>query len=235
MQLKTQANRLLAGLPEQELRELEGHFEQVDLKAGAPIYSRNQRPTHVYFPLKGVASLVSDMEDGVVIEIATIGPEGIVGLPVVFGGETTPHRALMQVAGNAVRIPSDIFVELQSRMPHLGRLLMRYALALLNQIGQNAACNRAHTIEERAARWLLMTHDRVHEDRFYLTQEFLAQMLGVRRPTVSLAAGLLMKAGLIEYSRGQITILNRKGLEAASCECYRVITEEFERLVGGAG
>ena len=144
-------------------------------------------------------------------------------------------KAFIQIPGDGVRIKADAFRRMVKECPRFEALLLRYTLALMNQMAQNAACNRTHSVEERLARWLLMTQDRVHEATFPLTQEFIAQMLGVRRPTVSLAAGMLAKAGMISYVRGRMTILSRSGLEEASCECYRVIRGEFERLVGSKG
>ena len=163
-------------------------------------------------------------KEGLPVEIATVGPEGMVGLPVFLSDEQVAHRAFVQVPGEGARIAADAFRRLIPRCPVLNHLLLRYTLALLHQIGQNAACNRIHLVEERCARWLLMSHDRVQEDSFPLTQEFLAQMLGVRRPTVSIAGGMLARAGVVTYTRGQITILDRAGLEAAACECYRIIS-----------
>ena len=228
-------NRLLAALPPQEMKAVRAFLEPVPLPFKFVLFEANQTHTHVYFVHRGVASLVREMADGTVIEIATIGPEGAVGLPLLLGGESMAANCFMQVPGEGARVEAEDFRELMGRCPALRGLMLRYALAFVNQIAQNAACNRAHSIEERAARWLLLTHDRVHEASFPLTQEFLGQMLGVRRPTVSLAAGMLAKAGLIHYVRGQVTVLDRAGLEGVACECYRVIRDGYERLVGAPG
>jgi CRP-like cAMP-binding protein len=159
----------------------------------------------------------------------------MVGVSLFLEADTTAGRALVQVAGEAARIGANAFREALQGSPGLRRLVSRYTLTLINLLAQNGACNAAHLVEERCARWLLMAHDRVNQDSFPITQEFLAQMLGVRRPTVSLTAGILQRAGFIAYRRGMVTILDREGLEGASCECYRVIQDEFKRLVGPGG
>jgi CRP-like cAMP-binding protein len=189
----------------------------------------------VYFPHRGVISMLTVMPDGSAVESATVGPEGMAGIPVFLGAEQMASNAFVQVPGEAARIEAGAFRRVIADSPALHRLLLRYTLALMNQMMQSAACNRTHAVEERCARWLLMTQDRVHGDTFPLTQEFLAQMLGVRRPTVSIAAGMLAKAGLISYVRGEMMILDRQALETASCECYRIIADEFEMLIGGTG
>jgi CRP-like cAMP-binding protein len=155
----------------------------------------------------------------------------MIGTTLALGSETADHRAIVQVAGEALCMDASTFLRELKTSPKLQNLLMRYTVTLLNQVAQSAACNRVHTVDERCARWLLMTHDRVKSDTFALTQEFLAQMLGVHRPTVSVAAAMLQKAGYIRYVRGTITIVDRKGLEGASCECYRAISDEYERLL----
>jgi CRP-like cAMP-binding protein len=157
----------------------------------------------------------------------------MVGLPVFLGADEMPSRTLCQIAGEALRMDSATFREEAGRMGSLHRLLLRYTQAMLNSLAQTAACNRAHSVEERCARWLLITQDRIGSDRFPLTQEFMGQMLGVRRATVNVAAGMLHKAGFIAYTRGRITVLDREGLESAACECYRLIRSEFDRLVPG--
>jgi CRP-like cAMP-binding protein len=179
--------------------------------------------------------MVTEMPDGMSIEIATVGPEGMVGIPIFLGAEQMASKAFIQVPGEGARMTADAFRSMIGRCPALNQLLLRYTLALMNQMAQNAACNRTHPVGERCARWLLMTQDRVHGPEFPLTQEFMAQMLGVRRPSVSVAAGMLAKAGLISYVRGRMRVLDRPGLEAASCECYGVIRGEFERLAGRKG
>jgi len=229
------ANRILAALPRKEIDSLKPHLEEMPLPQYYSFYEKDIPISHVYFPHSGVASMLSVMPDGMAVEIATVGPEGMVGMPILLGAEQMASRAFMQIGGEGVRIEAGAFRDMLTHCPALHRLLMRYTLALLSQMDQNSACNRTHSVEERCARWLLMTHDRVHQEQFPLTQEFLGQMLGVRRPTVSIATGMLEKAGLITYARGVITILDRGGLEEATCECYRIIRGEFDRLVGGDG
>ena len=224
-------NGLLASLPPNEVKRLQRHFEPVDLPLRRELYAANRPIEHVYFLHTGVASLVRDMQEGDIVEIATIGHEGLVGIALVLGGSQMASRAFMQVPGEGVRIAADVFLNELESSPALHRRLLRYALALFAQVSLTAACNRTHTVERRCARWLLMTHDRVDSDAFLLTQEFLGQMLGVQRPTVSIAAGMLQKAGLITYSRGTVTVLDRKGLEEMSCECYRAILDEYDRML----
>jgi CRP-like cAMP-binding protein len=225
-------NRLLAALPAAALGRILPLLEEVELTFREDIYRRDRPVDHVWFPAAGIVSLVSEFADGAPVEVATVGPEGMVGIQLLLGSDRIAHRALVQVAGSALRMAAGDFRRLLGELPAFEGLLRRYTLALLSQIAQAAACNRAHNVEERLARWLLMTHDRVGAPEFPLTQEFIGQMLGVRRPTVSLAAGMLQRAELIHYVRGRISILDRPGLEAASCECYATIAAEFERLVG---
>jgi CRP-like cAMP-binding protein len=184
----------------------------------------------VYFPLDGVVSLVTALEDGAIVEVATVGNEGIVGVPLNHGGALAV-RAISQVSGRALRMDADSFLSELDRNGPLNDLVRRYVQALFGQISQAAACNRLHSNEERLSRWLLMSHDRVGVDEFAITHEFLGQMLGSRRATVTLSAGLLQAAGLIRYHRGQVTIVDRIGLESVSCECYGVIKDELDRVV----
>ena len=222
-------NRLLSAMS--GLHQIQ-EWEIVDLKARDLIHQAGARIEDVYFPLDAVVSIVADMGDGSVLEVATIGREGMVGIGVVLRTAESDQRAFVQVSGRAVRLGTETLLSLMERDDELDRLLHVYAQALLAQVARSAACNQAHSIDDRTARWLLMTHDRVGRDDFELTQEFLAQMLGVTRPRVSTAAATLQRAGLIRYSRGRIVIADRAGLEDASCECYRVITEEYRRLLG---
>lgn len=207
-------------------------MEAVSLQYKQILYEPNQFIQHVYFPLNGVVSLLTIMADGEVAEVGTVGNEGMVGLPVFLGATTIPGMAMAQVPGDALRMSVDVFKDKVTPDSQLHNLLQRYTQALFNQIAQTAACNRLHSIEERLCRWLLMTQDRVESDQFPLTQEFLAQMLGVRRSSVSVVAATLQKAGLIQYSRGKMTILDRAGIEAVSCECYAIVKREFENLIG---
>ena len=196
--------------------------------AGGPI-------EHVYFPQNCLISIHTRMSDGMAVEIAAVGREGLVGLPVFLGGEQTPSTAFCQIPGRSIRIAAPAFRAAARLSPAFDAVLLRYTQALLTQVSQSVACNRAHSIEQRCARWLLLTHDSVDGDSFLLTQEFLAEMLGVHRPQVSIVAGSLQQAGLIRYSRGRVRILDRAHLEAAACECYGVVTREYQRLLRGEG
>jgi len=227
-------NRLLAKLPRHELEALSPDVESVKLDLKQVLHAPFEPIEHVFFVTHGVASMVNEPESGDIVEFATIGPEGMVGFPILLGAKSVPSRAIMQIPGDALRMKADDFEAVLARTPTLHNLLLRYAMALLNQIAQGVSCNRLHEVQERCARWLLQTHDRVDGDTFPMTHEFLAQMLGVHRPTVSVAAAMLQKAGLIDYARGRLTIINRDGLEAASCPCYGIIKEEYDRLLGGA-
>ena len=222
-------NRLLSALP--AVGDIEG-AEVVELKAREPLYEEGGLIEEVYFPLDAVVSVVADMGDGSVVEVATIGREGMVGVGVVLRATRSDHRVFIQVGGRMLRMHADRLLDLITSHAALDRLVHVYVQALMTQIARSAACNRAHAIDERTARWLLMTHDRVGSDRFNLTQEFLGQMLGVARPRVSTAAATLQRAGFIRYSRGRIEVLDRAGLEEASCECYQVIADEYQRLLG---
>ena len=229
-------NQMLAAIPSDEAERISAHLHPIELTLRLDLYEKSSPIEYVYFVHRGVVSMTTNLDNnGNTIEIATIGPEGMVGIPVFLGAEQMPSNAFVQVPGHGVRMSSDAFRQIIGVCPSLNRLLLRYTLALMSQIAQTAACNRTHAIEERCARWLLITQDRVYASEFLLTQEFLAQMLGVRRPSVSIAAGILAKAGLISYTRGRISIIDRGGLEAVACECYRIIADEFLRLVGKPG
>jgi CRP-like cAMP-binding protein len=223
-------NRLLAALPRDALEQILPLLTHVPLASGMTIYEPHVPITHVYFVLSGIISMVSEMREGTV-EIGTVGCEGMSGLPVVLAADTMPSRAFVQVPGEALRMNADDLVRTMDASPQLRRLVYRYVLALFDQTAQHAACNRLHGLEERCARWLLMTHDRVVGDVLLLKQQFLAEMLGVHRPAVTLAAGALQKAGIIRYSRGKVTVLDRAALENASCECYRIVTRRVEELL----
>ncbi len=228
-------NRLLAALSPAEMEVLRPNLEQVSVPFKQTLIEADKPIQHVYFLHRGVASLVQEMEDGTIIEVATIGPEGIVGLAAMLDEGFISATAFAQIPGEASRMEAGAFRRALDRTPQLHRLLSRYTLALINQLSRNSACNRAHEVEQRLARWLLLTHDRAYADTFPLTQEFMAHMLGVSRPSVSIAAGILQRAGLISYARGNITVTDRPGLEAASCKCYRVIRSQFDRLIRGHG
>lgn len=223
-------NRILNALDEATRRRLESRLTETELSFKKVLFDYGEPIEQVCFPTKGVVSILGTMDDGTAVEVATIGPEGFVGLPVYLGAESTPARALVQIPGRGLVTDVSTFREL-AREPGLTQVLNRYTQALFTLLAQGAVCNRVHTLTERCARWLLMTADRVGDPSFPLTQEFLGQMLGVRRASVSLAQSKLQRRELIEYSRGDITITNRAGLERECCECYRIITEEFERLL----
>ena len=225
-------NPLLAALPPEERELLEPGLEPVELTLKLTLEEPGRPIAHIWFPSHGVASMVAEMADGSMVEVATIGREGFVGLPLILDAPATANRTFVQIPGKGDRIPSAAFKALLPRLPALHRLMLRYTLTVVTQIAQGSACNRLHPIEARCARWLLMTHDRVDGDVFPLTHEFLSVMLGVTRPSVSIAAGMLQRAGLVRYARGVVEVLDRPGLEAASCECYQIITDSFRRLVG---
>ncbi|WP_159104679.1 Crp/Fnr family transcriptional regulator [Plantactinospora sp. BB1] len=226
-----QRNFILATIPDPEYAQLHDALTPVELTSRDPIYSTGGAIHDVYFPVTAVLSMIAEVDGEPAVEVATIGREGMSGLPVFLGVGASPNTVFAQVPGRALRLPVERLRDVLSRDGHLHRQLHRYIQATLVQLAQNVACNRMHNSEQRAARWLMMTADRVDAERFPLTQEFLAQMLGVRRATVSLTAGALQEAGLISYSRGVITIRDRAGLEATSCECYRVVREEFDQLM----
>jgi len=227
------ANQLLDALPADEYQRLLPRLRAVfvDIKtvlfeAGAPI-------SQVDFPRNCVVSLVTPLHDGAVVEVATVGNEGIVGVPLVPGGSLAV-RAISQVGGRTLRMEAGEFIRGLERLPAFRALVQKYVQALFGQISQAAACNRLHSNEERLSRWLLMSHDRVGADTFPITHEFLGQMLGSRRATVTLSAGLLQSAGLIRYHRGRVTIVDREGLESVSCECYGIIKAALDRVVSAA-
>ncbi len=224
-------NRLLAALPPDEAAHLLPQLVPVQLRHAQLLYAMGEPITHVYFPTTALVSLMIVMEDGKQVEMAAVGREGLAGLPVALGSDTDGHVAMTQIPGEALRLETGAFRAVLAVSPGLQRELGRYSLALLTQTGQSVACNGLHAIAERCARWLLEAHDRVGADSFLLTQDFLAAMLGVRRPSVTIAAGMLQQAGLITYHRGRVTIRDREGLEAASCECYRAIMQETDRLL----
>jgi CRP-like cAMP-binding protein len=228
-------NALLSALPIEEQELLANDLERVPLALMEELAGAGEAPSHVWFPQSGVVSVVADLMEGDAVEVATIGREGFVGLPVALHSDSMKHRTFVQVPGEAERMSAAKFVSVLSNAPTLNRLVLRYAMALVTLISQTSACSRMHPIETRCALWLLLTRDRVDSDSFPLRQEFLAMMLGVTRPSVSVAAGMLHKAGGISYSRGIITITDRALLEASSCECYEIIKSEFARLIGSPG
>ena len=222
-------NHVLAALPKAEIDRLAPHLSPVTLKLRKQLLD-GETPAYAYFLEDGLASVVLPMANGTTVEVGVIGKDGFVGLPVLLGADRMPGQTFIQVAGSGFRIKAKPLNEAFERPGELRRHLQKYLLANLVQSAQNAACNRLHPIAERLARWLLTCHDRVQSERMPLTHEFLAQMLGAPRTTVTLAAGILHQAGLIDYTRGHVTIKNRSGLEKAACECYGVVREEFRRL-----
>jgi CRP-like cAMP-binding protein len=226
-------NRLLRTLPAGEYAQLLTHLEPVEFASGLTLWQADARIHSVYFPRTCVLSLLKPLDDEPPVEAATVGREGMVGTSVALGVRATGVRAIVQVSGTAARMDADRLVDwIRTPDNALFPLLLRAAQALQEQTAQSVACNRRHGIDERCARWLLMTQDRVGEDRFALTQEFLAFMLGVRRASVTVAAGILQQAGLIRYHRGTITVVDRARLESASCECYQSIHQKYEMLLG---
>ncbi len=224
-------NLLLAALPAADFARLESSLELVPMPLGHVLYESGNQLQHVYFPADCIVSLLYVMEDGHSAEIAIVGNEGVVGVALFMGGETTPSRGIVQSAGHAYRLPGKLLKEEFFRAGPLQHLLLRYTQALLTQMAQTAACNRHHTVDQQLCRWLLLSLDRLSSDELVMTQELIANMLGVRREGVTEAAGQLQKLGLILYSRGRIKVLDRPGLERKSCECYRVVKAEFDRLL----
>lgn len=224
-----ESNLLLDVLPERDSALLVGRLQPVDLPAAMTIYEAYRPIPHVYFPTSGVISMVSTMDEGTV-EVGTIGYEGMVGLPVLLHADSTPTRAFVQVGGRGFRMSAAGLHEAMRESRFLTRLLYRYAQALFDQVAQTAACNRLHTLEERCARWILISRDSVRADLLEIKQQFLAEMLGVHRPAVTVAAGALQRAGLISYRRGRLNVLDPAGLEAASCACYRIAKRSSDRM-----
>jgi CRP-like cAMP-binding protein len=226
-------NRLLDALAPQERARLAGEVEEVELELKQRLCEAGGRIDSVYFPLTSVVSMLNDADNSGGVEIATIGNEGLVGVSLSWDATTlNPAEFLqVQVPGRALRMDAEVFIRDFSQGNGLTDIVHRYTQAFVSQLSQQVACNGLHSIEERCARWLLLTHDRVGSNEFPITQEFLAQMLGVRRPSVTVVAGILQQAGFIRYRRGTVQITDRVGLEEASCECYRVLREVFDRLI----
>ena len=224
-------NHLLAVLPAADRERLFPNLELVPLPLGEVLYESGSRLSHVYFPTDSIVSLLYVMEDGASAEIAVVGNEGIVGVSLFMGGETTPSRAVVQSAGHAYRLKAQLLKQEFNRSGAVMHLLLRYTQALITQMAQTAVCNRHHSVDQQLCRWLLLSLDRLPSNELAMTQELIANMLGVRREGVTEAAGNLHSAGLIEYHRGHITVLDRPGLEARSCECYAVVKKEFDRLL----
>jgi CRP-like cAMP-binding protein len=225
-------NKLIAGVSSKDRARLLSKCEPVDLVFGDRLSEADKPIKHVYFPLAGFISLVATLDGHQPLEMGLVGNEGMLGVTLTLGIKTAPMRAVVQGSGTALRMIGSDFMRLLGRTPALSRVLDRYLYVMMAQLTRSSACTRFHQIEPRLARWLLMTHDRAHADHFHLTHEFLADMLGVRRSGVSVAAGALQLRKLIRYSRGEIRILNRKGLEAASCECYDATLKDYADALG---
>ena len=228
-------NQILNALTRPEYERLAAHLDPINLSQGEILYQPDQPITHVYFPNRGTVSVVSIFEDGGSVEVGMVGNEGMFGVCVFLGSISTPLLAQVQLPGDALRMRADVLRKEFQKGQQLQDILLRYTQAFITQIAQTAACNRAHPVEGRLVRWLLMCQDRSSSKDLNLTQEFIATMLGVRRAGITEAAGQLQDAGLIEYHRGHITILDRERLEAASCECYPIVKKEFVRLIGANG
>ena len=224
-------NHLLDALPASDYERLAAHLELIPMKLGDVLYESGAKLRYVYFPTTCIVSLLYVMEDGASAEIAIVGNEGILGISLFMGGDTTPSRAVVQSAGYAFRLKADLLKNEFGRFGPTMQLLLRYTQALITQMAQTAVCNRHHSVDQQLCRWLLLSLDRLSSNELSMTQELIANMLGVRREGVTEAAGKLQDAGLIQYRRGRINVLDRPGLESRSCECYQVVKTEFDRLL----
>jgi CRP-like cAMP-binding protein len=224
-------NHLLASIPEEIFERLSPHLELIPMPLGEVLYESGGKLHHVYFPTTAIVSLHYVMENGASAEIAGVGNEGVVGISLFMGGNTTPSRATVQTAGSGYRLKERLIMEEFNRAGPLMKLMLRYTQALITQMSQTAVCNRHHSMEQQMCRWLLSTLDRLPSHELVMTQELIASMLGVRREGITETAGDLQRAGLISYRRGHITVLDRAGLEIRACECYNVVKKEFRRLL----
>ncbi|MEN3333453.1 MAG: hypothetical protein V7641_2818 [Blastocatellia bacterium] len=225
-------NHLLSALPDKDYQRLLLHLQPMSFSLGEVISEPGGLLDYVYFPTSSVVSLLYTTQEGSTAETGLIGNDGVVGVALFLGGDTTTNRAVVQIAGDAFSLKAKILREEFARGGLFQQVMLRYIQAFITQISQTATCNRLHPIEKRLCRWLLLSHDRVKSDKLLMTQEFISNMLGGRRESVTVAAGRLQDAGVIHYSRGHIDILDRKGLEANVCECYQVVKEETDRLFG---
>jgi CRP-like cAMP-binding protein len=224
-------NHLLDALPAGDYERIASHLELIAMPLGDVLYESGAKLQNVYFPTTCILSLLYVLEDGASAEIAVVGNEGILGISLFMGGDTTPSRAVVQSAGHAFRLRADLLKDEFGRFGPTMHLLLRYTQALITQMAQTAVCNRHHSIDQQLCRWLLLSLDRLASNELSMTQELIGNMLGVRREGVTEAAGKLQRAGLIHYQRGQITVLDRAGVEARCCECYQVVKAEFDRLL----
>jgi CRP-like cAMP-binding protein len=226
-----QENRLLAALPVAQWRQWQAQLESVEMPLGHVLYESGATLSHVYFPTTAIVSLLYVMENGSSAEIAVVGNEGIVGISLFMGGESTPSRAVVQSAGHGYRLKAQLMKDEFNKSGPVLHLLLRYTQALITQMAQTAACNRHHSLDQQLCRWLLLSLDRMQNNELIMTQELIANMLGVRREGVTEGALKLQQGGLIRYSRGRITVLSRAGLEKRTCECYAVVKKEYDRLL----
>jgi CRP-like cAMP-binding protein len=224
-------NHLLDALPPADYERLAPHLEAVTMPLGTVLYESGGKLSYVYFPTTSIVSLLYVMEDGASAEIAIVGNEGILGISLFMGGDTTPSRAVVQSAGHGFKLKAELLKTEFRRFGPTMPLLLRYTQALITQMAQTAVCNRHHSVDQQLCRWLLLSLDRLQSNELSMTQELIANMLGVRREGVTDAAGKLQNAGLISYQRGRIRVLDRPGLEARACECYQVVKTEFDRLL----
>jgi CRP-like cAMP-binding protein len=224
-------NQLLAALSAVELKRLQPGLERVEMKLGSVVYESGRTLDHVYFPTTSIVSLLYELENGATAEIAVVGREGLVGVSIFMGGDTTPNRSVVQSAGTAYRLPAAFIQQEFRRGGTLQHLMLRYTQSLLTQMAQTAVCNRHHALDQQLCRWLLLSIDRLEHPEIRMTQELIASMLGVRREGVTEAAGKLQKAGVISYRRGHIKVLDRPALERMACECYAVVRRETARLL----
>jgi CRP-like cAMP-binding protein len=224
-------NQLLAALPDAQLAYWLPQLEPIDMPLGKVLYESGDEMTHVYFPTTSIVSLLYVLENGASAEIAVVGNEGIVGVSLFMGGGSTPSRAVVQSAGQGLRLKATVMMREFNRSGPVLHLLLRYTQALITQMAQTAVCNRHHSVDQQLCRWLLLSLDRLQSNQLVMTQELIANMLGVRREGVTEAAGHLHSAGLIDYRRGHITVLDRSALERRSCECYAVVKNEYDRLL----
>ena len=224
-------NRLLAALPHEEYQRLQPHLELIHFSKCKTLYEMGDFIPHAYFLNSGMGSLLSVTQSGATVEIAMVGTEGMIGIPIILRVQKTPYRIMVQIPGDALRIKAHVIYAEFKRGGKLQDVLLSYTHTLLTQISQSALCNRFHTVEKRLCRWLLTTHDRVQGDTFHLTQEIISYMLGTPRTRVTMAAGVIQEAGLIRYKRGKITIIDRRGLEETACECYRSVAETLDHFL----
>ncbi|MFL6373297.1 MAG: Crp/Fnr family transcriptional regulator [Pyrinomonadaceae bacterium] len=229
---KPKSNCLLSSLPAKELARIEPYIGPADLPFGTILYETGEKMSHVYFPTTAIISLMYETQSGETAEIGIAGNQGMIGVATFLGGDTTVGRAMVQTAGHGVRIPVDKARKEFQACGEFQEMMLRYSQAFMTQISQSAVCNRLHSVLQRLCRWLLMTHDQLPGDRLMMTHDVMAHMLGVRREGVTIAAGQLQDLGIISYTRGSVVIRDRAALEKAACECYEVVADEYERLIG---